>query len=201
MAENHLRVVSQAPAPQHEAYTPTADRIERLVSGFNESSYLPPKAELATAADEIETALIPAPEKMVEKAIAVMLAGYPSFRPEPLYIAGLVSDLGAYPLDVVIAVTNEIRRTQKFFPTHAEILTLAESLVQRRHKLRHQIGKAGRELERRDIEAEAAERDRQAERRRVMEIERRLVEHLGANAPPTGTYVRAEASGADFCAV
>ena len=50
MAENHLRVVSQAPAPQHEAYTPTADRIERLVSGFNESSYLPPKAELATAA-------------------------------------------------------------------------------------------------------------------------------------------------------
>lgn len=90
-----------------------------------------PPQDIEGLAAEIDRTLVPADRADVDRAVARIVGVFRKADLEnaQIYMASLLEDLAGYPADVLERTVVEVRRTCKFFPTIAEVVTIAERLV------------------------------------------------------------------------
>src|SRR5690348_2201543 len=83
---------------------------------------LPPEGDLVMMRDELARALAPAGQDRADCAMEMLLGAYrePALVDPEIFAASFVEDLSEYPVDILVAMVREVRRTHKFFPTIAE---------------------------------------------------------------------------------
>jgi hypothetical protein len=107
-----------------------------------------------------------------------------------VYIGAMSSELEEFPADVLRETVTIARRTLRFLPSIAEMISIAETLVLERRRMLRNVERMEREHERRRAAQEQQEQRERERRERDEEIGRKLAAVPGA--PRLGEFLLAD---------
>lgn len=194
MTENRLPAVLTGPTALMPVTTELYHQIIVTEGRINPDARLLPIDRMRYAEKELVGALVPATAVKIAEITGLLIASFPvrAVVDADTFLRTMAADLKPFPLDILIEVCADIRRTLKFFPTIADVYERADRLRRNRERLLATVRAQIREHDRRDAEADRKRESRPKEQRKAEAARARAA--FGSSAPkPEPTPEEAEA--------
>jgi hypothetical protein len=157
-----------------------------LPSVIDAYTVLPAAETLPALRKQAEAALRPASCLEVAQIVALLGASFKSadvFEDRNAFGLAMIEELGDCPADVLHEAMRTARRTLKWFPSIAEIVTICDGLMAGRRADLHTISRIEHEHARRQAEQERRRAEEAEAQRRVAELQARIRRRFGEEAP------------------